>query len=174
MRNDAWLRTRAPASRTALPRARARARAWGWVIALLTLAAALSGCASLVPKLAPPTLGITGVSIGGGNLQQQQVRLTFHATNPNDRAIPVRSIECSLELAGAPFAEGATDASFTLPPLGAVDFDMNVTANLSNVLPALLGGIGRRPIDYRVHGQVHLQGGWVRNIPFDQKGSVRL
>jgi len=172
--NGAWVRTRAPAWTLARARARARPRAWGWVLSLLVIGATLSGCASLVPKLAPPTLVITAVSIGGGNLQQQQVRLTFHATNPNDRAIAVRSIECSLELAGTPFAEGATDASFTLPALGAVDFDMNVTANLSNALPALLGGIGHRPIDYRVYGQVHLQGGWVRNIPFDQKGSVRL
>jgi hypothetical protein len=29
-------------------------------------------------------------------------------------------------------------------------------------------------VDYRVYGQVHLQGGMVRTIPFDQKGRVRL
>jgi LEA14-like dessication related protein len=141
---------------------------------LATLGVALAGCASLLPKLAPPTLVITGVTIGGGNLQQQQIRLTFHATNPNDRAIPIRSIECSLELAGSPFAQGATDAPFTLPARGESDFDLNVTANLNTVLAALAGGFGHHAVDYRVYGQVHLQGGLLRNIPFDQKGSVRL
>ncbi len=140
----------------------------------VALGAALGGCASLVPKLAPPTLVITGVAIGGGNLQQQQIKLTFHATNPNARAIAIRSIDCNLELAGNPFAQGATDAPFTLPALGESDFNLNVTANMNSVLAALAGGFGRHAVDYRVYGQVHLQSGLVRNIPFDQNGSVRL
>jgi LEA14-like dessication related protein len=143
-------------------------------VALVVGLGALGGCASLLPKLAPPTLVITGVAIGGGNLQQQQIKLTFHATNPNNRAIPIRSIECNLELAGSPFAQGTTDAAFTLPALGETDFNLNVTANMNSVLAALAGGFGRHAVDYRVYGQVHLQGGLVRTIPFDQKGSVRL
>jgi LEA14-like dessication related protein len=148
--------------------------AWLAPLAVIAVGAALGGCASLLPKLAPPSLVITGVAIDGGNLQQQQIELTFHATNPNDRAIPVRRIECNLELAGSPFAQGATDAAFTLPALGTIDFKLNVTANMNSVLAALAGGYGRHAVDYRVYGQVHLQGGLVRTIPFDQKGSVRL
>ena len=161
---------------TAIRLVRSAARARPGVIATIgvALGIALAGCASMLPKLAPPTLVITAVAIGGGNLQQQQIRLTFHATNPNDRAIAIRGIECNLELAGSPFAQGATDAPFTLPALGQTDFDLNVTANMNSVLAALAGGFGRHAVDYRVYGQVHLQGGLVRNIPFDQKGSVRL
>jgi LEA14-like dessication related protein len=114
------------------------------------------------------------VVIGGGNIQQQQIRLTFHATNPNNRAIAIRSIECNLEIEGTAFAQGTTDAAFTLPALGETDFDLNVTANLNTVLAALAGGFGHHAVDYRVYGQVHLQGGMLRNIPFDQKGRVRL
>jgi LEA14-like dessication related protein len=147
----------------------ARRAAW-----LAMLGAALAGCASVLPKLEAPRLAVTSVVIGGGSLQQQQIRLTFHATNPNDRAIAIRRIDCSLELEGVAFAQGATDAAFTLPPLGATDFDLNVTANLNTVLTALAGGLGHHAVDYRVYGQVHLQGGLVRTIPFDQKGRVRL
>src|ERR1039458_6114317 len=143
--------------------------------AVLALSAiALAGCASMLPKLTAPTLAVGGVVIGGGSLQQPQIRLTFHATNPNDRAIPIRRIECNLELQGMPFAAGATDAPFTLPALGQTDFDLNVTANINSVLATLAGGFGHRSVDYRVYGQVHLQGGVVRTIPFDQKGRVRL
>jgi LEA14-like dessication related protein len=140
----------------------------------LTAGAALAGCAAMVPKLEAPQLTVTGVVIGGGNVQQQQIRLTFHASNPNDRAIAIRSIECNLEIEGTAFAQGTTDAAFTLPPLGATDFDLNVTANLNTVLAALAGGLGHHAVDYRVYGQVHLQGGMLRTIPFDQKGRVRL
>jgi LEA14-like dessication related protein len=139
-----------------------------------TLAVALGGCASVVPKLAAPSLAVTAVVIGGGNSQAQQIRLTFHATNPNDRAIAIRSIECNLELEGAAFAQGTTDAAFTLPALGEADFDLNVTANLNSVLAALAGGFGHHTVDYRVYGKVHLQGGVVRTIPFDQQGRLRL
>jgi len=141
---------------------------------MANIVAALAGCASMLPKLEAPTVALTAVVVGGGNLQQQQIRLTFHATNPNNRAIPIRRIECNLELEGTAFAQGATDAAFTLPPLGASDFDLNVTANLNTVLAALAGGFGHHTVDYRVYGQVHLQGGMVRTIAFDQKGRVRL
>jgi LEA14-like dessication related protein len=145
-----------------------------WIALMVTMAAALAGCASMLPKLAAPALVVTGVVIGGGNLQQQQIKLTFHATNPNNRPIPIRSIECNLELEGSAFAQGTTDSPFTLPPLGEADFDVNVTANLNTVLAALAGGFGHHTVDYRVYGQVHLQGGLLRTIPFDQKGRVRL
>jgi LEA14-like dessication related protein len=141
---------------------------------LATIGAALAGCASMLPKLQPPQLAVTAVQIGGGNIQQQQIRLTFHATNPNDRAIAIRRIDCNLELQGTAFAQGTTDAAFTLPALGETDFDVNVTANLNDVLGALAGGFGHHTVDYRVYGQVHLQSGVVRTIPFDQKGRVRL
>ena len=141
---------------------------------LTAIGVALAGCASVLPKLEAPRLAVTGVVIGGGNIQQQQIRLTFHATNPNNRAIAIRSIECNLEIEGAAFAQGTTDAAFTLPALGEIDFDLNVTANLNTVLGAFAGGFGRHAVDYRVYGQVHLQGGMLRNIPFDQRGKVRL
>ncbi|HEY1724196.1 MAG TPA: LEA type 2 family protein [Steroidobacteraceae bacterium] len=152
---------------------RKSARAWsyGW---LLLLAIGSSGCASIAPRLEAPTLTITGVTIGNGNGQQQPVRLSFHATNPNNRAIAVRRIDCNLEVAGKAFAEGQTDGPFTLPPLGAVDFDLNVNANINAVLSALIGGLGNHSIDYRVYGRVLLQQGLMRTIPFDQQGKVRL
>src|ERR1700680_4724645 len=110
-------------------------------LALMALMAnivvALAGCASMLPKLEAPTVALTAVVVGGGNLQQQQIRLTFHATNPNNRAIPIRRIECNLELEGTAFAQGATDAPFTLPASGEADFDLNVTANLNSVLAVL-------------------------------------
>jgi LEA14-like dessication related protein len=143
-------------------------------VLLATTLGVMTGCASVLPKLEAPQLAVTSVVIGGGNAQQQQIRLTFHATNPNNRAIAIRSIECNLEIEGAAFAQGATDAAFTLPALGETDFDLNVTANLNAVLAALAGGFGHHAVDYRVYGQVHLQGGMLRTIPFDQKGRVRL
>jgi LEA14-like dessication related protein len=134
----------------------------------------LSACAAMLPKLEPPQLTVTRVDLAGGNLQQQQVHLTLHVVNPNARAIDVRGIDCNLELNGEAFAAGATEAAFTLPASGETDFGLNVTANLDAALIALLSGFGHKTVDYRMYGQVHLSGGFVRNIPFEQKGRVKL
>ena len=107
-------------------------------------------------------------------MQQQQMHLTLHVVNPNAREIAIRGIDCTIELEGQPFAQGSTEAAFTLPASGETDFGLNVTANLNNALVALAGGLGHKTVDYHLTGQVHLGGGLVRTIPFDQEGRVRL
>ena len=119
-------------------------------------------------------LSVTRVELVGGSLEQQQLHLTLHVVNPNAREIAVRGIDCTLELEGQAFASGATQAAFTLPASGEIDFGLNVTANLNTALLALLSGLGHKTVDYHLYGQVHLGGGLVRNIPFDQRSRVRL
>jgi LEA14-like dessication related protein len=143
-------------------------------IVMLLASCLLSACAALAPKLDPPQLTVTRVDLVGGSLQQQQVHLTLHVVNPNARAIEVRGIDCNLDLNGGAFAAGSTDAAFTLPASGETDFGLNVTAHLDAALVALLSGFGQRTVDYRMYGQVHLRGGLIRNIPFEQKGRVKL
>lgn len=150
---------------------RARRRSlllWPLVIYLIT------GCATLVPKLEPPHVTVTGIDFGRGDFAHQSIRLRLHLANPNDRLIDVRGIECNVDLAGMPFAHGATAAAFTLPALGASDIELNVTADMNSALAALAGGLGHRALDYRLYGQVHLQNGLLRNFGFDERGRVRL
>jgi LEA14-like dessication related protein len=134
----------------------------------------MCGCAAMLPRLQPPSLTVTGIAFAGGSMQQQQMHLTLHVVNPNAREIAIRGIDCTIELEGQPFAQGSTEAAFTLPASGETDFGLNVTANLNNALVALAGGLGHKTVDYHLYGQVHLGGGLVRTIPFDQEGRVRL
>ena len=143
-------------------------------IAALLASCLLGACAAMLPRLEPPQLTVTRVDLVGGDLQQQQVHLTLHVVNPNARAIDVRGIDCNLDLNGEAFAAGSTEAAFTLPASGSTDFGLNVTANLDAALVALLSGLGHKTVDYRMYGQVHLSSGLIRNIPFEQKGRVKL
>jgi|SRR5580693_8717241 LEA14-like dessication related protein len=145
------------------------------VMLMMSLTLLLSACAALLPKLQAPSLTVVGVQLGpSGNIQQQPVQLRLHAVNPNDRAIPVRSIVCKLEIESMPFAEGRTEQEFVLPAKGEIDFTVNVIANLNSALIALAGGLGSHNVNYRVYGEVHLKGSIMHSIPFDQKGRVRL
>jgi LEA14-like dessication related protein len=143
--------------------------------ALASLSLMAVGCASMLPKLEAPRLSIAAIQLGPtGNMQQQPVRLTLHAVNPNDRVIAIRSIDCKLEIEDMPFAQGVTAAQFILPAKGETDFDVEVMANLNTALIALAGSLGHKTVGYRVYGEVHLKGSFLHSIPFDQKGRVKL
>jgi LEA14-like dessication related protein len=138
--------------------------------------ALLAGCA-LAPKLEAPQLSIVDVQLLSGELWSQRLKVRMHVHNPNDRPLPVRGLQYTIEVAGEPFASGESAASFVVPALGEADFDMNVTTNLAGMLMKLLsrgaGGIGRE-IPYRLSGKVSLSEGWLRSIPFDERGSFKL
>jgi hypothetical protein len=59
--------------------------------------------------------------------------------------------------------------------MGEAEFDVNLTANLASALAQLLGKRGSSDtLDYRLVGNVALSSGFLRRIPFDERGSVKL
>lgn len=143
---------------------------WAWLCVLLT------ACA-LQPQFEPPQLSISGVEVQSADLLQQHLRVRVHVQNPNNRSIAVKTLEYTLEIEGQPLASGTSDTSFTVPALGESDFDMNVTTNLAGVLLTLLS---RGPdavsqgVAYHLAGKLTLSEGWVRSIPFDERGTFKL
>jgi LEA14-like dessication related protein len=146
-------------------------------VSLAALAAAwlLSACV-LGPKFQTPLLSVVGVQVQGGDLFTQNLKVRIHVDNPNDRELPVNSIEFSLQVENQELANGETAASFVVPARGEAEFDTNVRANVAGaLLPLLLRNGGPPPsVAYRLTGRVSLSGGLLRSIPFDQSGSVRL
>ena len=138
----------------------------------------LAGCAGLGPKLEAPKLAVLGVELVQGDLLQQRFKARMRVTNPNDRAIAVRSLSYTLELGGEEFGRGVSAAAFDIPPLGEADFDMTVTADIAGaVLRVLDRARGKGLSDalrYRLRGEVKLARGFPRTIPFDESGSLSL
>jgi LEA14-like dessication related protein len=146
------------------------------VAAALLAALSLSSCA-LAPKLEAPQLSIADVQILSSDLWEQHLKVRMHVHNPNDRALPIKALEYTVEVDGQQFASGASVAAFTVPPLGETDFDMNVTTNLAGTFIKLLGrgsGAGGDEVGYRLVGKVSLSEGFLRSVPFDQKGTFKL
>ena len=145
-------------------------------VAGLAAAMLLAGCV-LTPKFTPPRLSIVNVQLEGGDLWEQRLKVRLHVENPNNRALPVKGLEYTLEVAGQPLARGASAASFVVPAMGESEFDTNVTTNLAGTLLKLLGrgpdALGQS-VEYHLTGKVSLSAGLLRSIPFDERGSVRL
>jgi LEA14-like dessication related protein len=142
----------------------------------LLVAMVLAACA-LAPKLEPPGLSIVGVQIVSGDLFTQRLRLRVHVQNPNDRELPVKGLQYSIEVEGQQFASGESAASFDVPALGEAEFDMNVTTNLTGALLKLAARGSNGPgqeVRYRLVGKVSLSRGLFRTIPFDEHGTFKL
>jgi LEA14-like dessication related protein len=146
-------------------------------LATAMLAALLGAGCALSAKLEAPTLSIVGVQLTSGTLLQQSLKVRIRVHNPNDRALPVKSVEYTLEVQGEPFARGVSDASFVVPALGETEFDMSMTTDVAGTLVRLLGrgpdALGQS-VSYHLTGKVSLAHGLLRSIPFEQSGTFRL
>lgn len=147
-------------------------------LVLLAAAAALAtaGCSLFVPKLETPHLTVVSIELGRSSFLTQHLTVQLRVENPNDRALPVRALSYTLDIAGEEAAHGATHAAFTVPPKGSAQFDMDVTANLAGTLLRLLLANGGRSgeVGYRLMGRVELSRGMLRSIPFDERGTFSL
>ena len=143
-------------------------------IPLLLLAVALSCCALFVPKLETPKLSIVDVEVRKANLLEQQLSVRMRVENPNDRSLPVQGLSYTVYLGGQEFATGVSAASFVVPALGTAEFNMDVTANAAGALFTILSRPRGQGVDYRMQGKVELSHGWLRSIPFQQRGTFTL
>jgi LEA14-like dessication related protein len=141
-------------------------------------AAALAGLAvggCIATHFEAPKLSVADVQVMSGEIWQQRLKVRMHVQNPNDRPLPIKAIEYTLEVQGQAFAEGTSVEPFVVPALGENDFEMIVTTNVAGALMGVIshyGGSGE--IGYRLVGKVSLSQGWLRSIPFDERGTFRL
>jgi len=136
---------------------------------LASLAALLASCAT-APKLEPPKVSITGLKVVSADVwvQHLQVRLQLH--NPNDRELPVKALEYTIEIAGQNVGNGSYAESFVVPAHGDVEVESNVTANLAGALLKLVTHVPQTLIPYRLAGKISLAEGLGR-IEFEAQAS---
>jgi LEA14-like dessication related protein len=143
----------------------------------LVLAFALPSCALFAPKFTAPQLSVVGIELQQADVWTQHLKVRMHVHNPNDRPLPVTGLNYRLDLAGEQFAQGAAASEFTVPALGDSEFDMNVTANMAAVVLKLIGkrdDAASEQLEYRIVGKVSLASGFMRSVPFEQHGTLRL
>jgi LEA14-like dessication related protein len=143
------------------------------LLALIGALLVAPACSTL--KLEPPQLSVVTMKVQSADIFSQRLQMRLRVVNPNDRELPIKGISYRIEVEGDPLAEGLTDAPFVVPALGEAEFDMQVTANLAGTLAKyLMRGSTPPALDYRLVGKVTLSSGFLRSIPFDEHGSVKL
>lgn len=141
---------------------------------LRRLAIVLLLCAAgCTPKFDRPNLSVTSIEMQGGNFLHQNFLVKFQVQNPNQRALPVSGLHAELDVGGERIASGVSNRSFVVPPMGQIEFDMTITANMALALLKLSNQHGDS-IDYEVTGAASLNLPFMHNLPFHQTGSLSL
>ena len=158
---------------------RALRKCWRRVLVLtlpLASASLIAACSLVAPKYEKPVVSVVSIQMIGGNLMRQNFLVKLHIQNPNDRALPVKSLHIEMHVGGDEVATGVNTAPFVVPPRGDNQFDMNITANMAL---ALLKLAGRRDphsdsIDYDMTGGASIDLPFLRDLPFHQSGTFSI
>jgi LEA14-like dessication related protein len=130
----------------------------------------LAGC-SMLPRLEAPKLSVISLRMQSADILSQRLQLRMRVLHPNARDLPLNRIEVN----DAQLGQGLTNTPFVVPAMGEAEFDVQVTANLAGALARLLmRRESQDSLEYRLVGEVALSSGFLRRIPFDERGRVRL
>jgi LEA14-like dessication related protein len=144
------------------------------LIVLGVFAAVVAGCASQF-QLEAPNLSVVSIKLQTADIFSQRVLVRMRVQNPNARALPIKGITYRIEVNGADLAEGSSSTPFEVPAMGEAEFDAQLTANLASALAQFLSRKGSQDkVEYRLVGSVALSSGFLRRIPFDERGSIKL
>ncbi|HEX6638908.1 MAG TPA: LEA type 2 family protein [Steroidobacteraceae bacterium] len=143
-------------------------------LALVAMGALLfTGCAAL-PKFETPRLSVISLEMQSADLFSQRLKVRMRVLNPNTRELPVKGIRYRIEVNDSELGQGLTNTPFVVPAMGEAEFDVQVTTNVAGMLAKLLSRRRAETLDYRLVGEVALSSGFLRRIPFDERGSVKL
>ena len=144
---------------------------------LCAVLVALAGCSTFNQKLESPELSLLGIQMLSTDMFAQKFKVRVLVKNPNELVIPIRGIDYTIILMGDSFAEGVSNDQFLLPAKGEAEFDMLVTTNFVSSFGRLLSRVGGgklQDLHYEIAGEVLVDKGIIRKIPFSHQGTVDI
>ena len=144
---------------------------------VLAVLVALTGCSTFNQKLESPELNLLGIQMMSTDMFAQKFKVRVLVKNPNDLEIPIRGIDYTIILMGDSFAEGVSSDQFLLPAKGEAEFDMLITTNFVSSFGRLLSRVGGNKLQnlhYEIAGEVLVDKGMIRKIPFNHQGTVDI
>lgn len=135
-----------------------------------------AGAAIALPAdMEPPTLKLAGIRVIDLRPERQIFAVKLMVGNPNMFDIPLRSVDCHIEINGQSLAHGTRDQPITLPGGGEQVVELRAVTSLNELLRQIRTMVaeGDTSASYRIRGEVRVGDGTVP-MPFDQRGALDL
>jgi LEA14-like dessication related protein len=149
-----------------------------WRQALLLGAALLSlfGCSGVPRSVAAPEVQLVSLSLLEATADGQRCRVGLLLENPNDVALPIRSVQFNARLGGEGILSGESLVPLELPARGRETLRVEILTDLVSSVSRLLAVV-QGPDDglvYELYGRLMLAGRPERAMPFSTSGTVPL
>jgi LEA14-like dessication related protein len=143
--------------------------------ALLAVAAALGGCASMNHD--PVQVQVVDVESIEGEGMEARFLCKLRVQNPNDSPIAYDGIYLDLQVRGSSFATGVSDETGTVPRFGEVVVSVPVTVSAFRVARQAIGmfmasAAERTHVQYELKGKI--SGPGFSTVRFESKGELSL
>jgi LEA14-like dessication related protein len=145
--------------------------------ALLVFTLTLNGCSAVLQEvLKEPEVSVGEFKLVKAGLINQTFSLKLVVTNPNQIALPIKSFNYNIQLAGDEFASGNTTQPFSIPAKGSESIDLTVKLNLLRSSSHLINIVksGSKTINYQLNGNIGIDLPLMAAVPVSKVGSLKL
>jgi len=130
----------------------------------------LAACASLNPKVESPDVTLESVRVVRIVDNRAEVTVVLRLYNPNDMALPVKSLDYDVTLDGRPAMNGHTTRVEPLPAHGEGKVDIAGRVDVGAVATSLMALGSQIPVAYTLKGTLAMEG-WAP-ITFSKSGKI--
>lgn len=144
--------------------------------AFMLSALLLGACAGLGARFESPRISLADMGLQETTGFEAVLQVSLRVINPNDIALNIRGVDCTLEVNGKPFARGISSASVQVPAFGSAVVPVTVYSSALDIARGLISMPGRDEVSYELKGRVRLEktGWFLSRVPFKSAGTVSL
>ena len=135
-----------------------------------SMALLAAGCA--LATASTPEVQVESLELREVGLLDQVLAVMLCVTNPNRSELAFQRVTMALDVAGLPFAAGASDLPVLLAPLESTAVPFTIATTIQNIGPQLLAVARDGALDYRLHGTVTLTGALRVTLPYSRSGQL--
>ena len=144
--------------------------------ALLAVAILLGGCAAPGKRLEAPRITLSQIEVEHATLFETVMAVTLRIFNTNEVPLTLKGADVNLEVNGKDFARGVSQIEMTLPAHDTALVPMTLYSSMIDMVQGILKAKGRKALEYRIHGSVRIEGGFLvpSSLPFSSDGELSL
>ena len=144
--------------------------------ALLAVAILLGGCAAPGKRLEAPRISLSQIEVEHATVFETVMAVTLRIFNTNEVPLTLKGADVNLEVNGKDFARGVSQIEMTLPAYDTALVPMTLYSSMIDMVQGILKAKGRKTLEYRIHGSVRIEGGFLvpSSLPFSSEGELSL